>query len=425
MASNIPAGLKPADIGRFALRAAQLESAKPIISYWCEFARFNENGVLGLTRASFPTPGHFWIVNQIIEKGLHNSDDEVKLYTVNLMEKLEQFKIENPDNDAILDSVAASAYVEQFGLEVFGRAEATMRANKVTKQTADTFQAAATFLELCQIWNPLDPEIAAKVKFAKYHALRIVKAIKAGEDPNESNPVIQEEEEEALPEEQELQHGQIEGQVAGVDGLRAHALQPTVEEVPDESQPTQYSTSSPTLPQPPTASTELPSAPDSIPTTSHQHMDVDEDSPLSLPSAPETLASRSMGAEGPVLPDTPTKIGTHDHAAPSNTFQSFPPPSGITPVGPPAPHDVSSFYHTPSTGEPSRIAPPAGPGRVPPVQQPAPISTAAQVNSHGVDDEAIALAQKHARWAVSALAFDDVHTAIKELRNSLRYLGAE
>jgi vacuolar protein sorting-associated protein VTA1 len=36
MASNIPAALKSADVGRFAVRAAQLEKAKPIIAYWCE-----------------------------------------------------------------------------------------------------------------------------------------------------------------------------------------------------------------------------------------------------------------------------------------------------------------------------------------------------------------------------------------------------
>lgn len=36
MASNIPAGLKAADIGRFAVRAAQLERVKPVIAYWCE-----------------------------------------------------------------------------------------------------------------------------------------------------------------------------------------------------------------------------------------------------------------------------------------------------------------------------------------------------------------------------------------------------
>jgi vacuolar protein sorting-associated protein VTA1 len=36
--------------------------------------------------------GNYWIANQIIEKGLHTADDEVKLYTVDLMEKLEQVR---------------------------------------------------------------------------------------------------------------------------------------------------------------------------------------------------------------------------------------------------------------------------------------------------------------------------------------------
>jgi vacuolar protein sorting-associated protein VTA1 len=33
----------------------------------------------------------------------------------------------------VTDSVAANAYVEQFGMEIFNRAETTMNANKVTK----------------------------------------------------------------------------------------------------------------------------------------------------------------------------------------------------------------------------------------------------------------------------------------------------
>lgn len=36
MASNIPASLRGADIGRFALRAAQIEKAKPVVAYWCQ-----------------------------------------------------------------------------------------------------------------------------------------------------------------------------------------------------------------------------------------------------------------------------------------------------------------------------------------------------------------------------------------------------
>ncbi|KAI9372775.1 Vta1 like-domain-containing protein [Aspergillus egyptiacus] len=408
MAIDIPPALKSLDIGRFAVRAAQLEKAKPIIAYWC----------------------NFWIVNQIIEKGLHTADDEIKLYTTNLMEKLEQFKVENPDNDAILDSMAASAYVEQFGLEVFSRAEATMRADKVTKQTADTFQAAATFLELCQIWNPLEPEVAAKVKFAKYHAVRIVKAIKAGEDPNVSNPKVEEEKEQA---------DILQEQPADVDSAAASSsqagLQPTVEDVPDDSQYALPSRSPPSLPQPPSASSELPSVPQGPASTLSRGVDANHDqgSPLDLPSAPNTFASSEAP---PSLPDTPTNIGAHHHNAPSNEFQSFPPPAVIPPTSPPTTsHDVHSFYKAPGAADSPRSAAPTGPGRAPSYlsHQPAPIATppvtapaaSAQVNTQDVDDQAIALAQKHARWAVSALAFDDVNTAIKELRTSLRHLGAE
>ena len=40
--------------------------------------------------------GNFWIVNQIIERGLHVSDEEIKLYTTNLVDKLEQVRLPLP-----------------------------------------------------------------------------------------------------------------------------------------------------------------------------------------------------------------------------------------------------------------------------------------------------------------------------------------
>ncbi|KAL3481194.1 Vta1 like-domain-containing protein [Aspergillus californicus] len=426
MASNIPAALKAADIARFSVRAAQIEKAKPIIAYWCESAQLPLEKSRMLIENVFSMIGNFWIVNQIIEKGLHNTNDEVMLYTTDLMEKLEKFKVENPDNDAILDSMAASAYVEEFGLEVFGRAEAAMQADKVTKQTADTFQAAATFLELCQTWNPLEPEIAAKVKFAKYHALRIVKAIKAGEDPNASNPKT--EEDEVIEQVLQDQPTDIESAVAS----SSQPLQPTVEDGSDESQHA-LPLKSPILPQPPSTFTELPTAPQGPTSTLNRDMDVDteQDSPLNLPSAPSTFAS---SAAPPSLPDTPTSIGPHHRPTLSNEFQSFPPPSDMPSTSLAASHDVNSFYNTPAA-DPSRFAQPSGPGSVPSHSsyQPTPIATppiaaptaTSQLNSNDVNDQAISQAQKHARWAVSALAFDDVDTAIKELRNSLRQLGAE
>jgi vacuolar protein sorting-associated protein VTA1 len=45
------------------------------------------------------------------------------------------------------------------------------------------------------------------------------------------------------------------------------------------------------------------------------------------------------------------------------------------------------------------------------------------VNVGEVDDQAMMKAQKHARWAISALNFEDVPTAIRELREALAELG--
>lgn len=79
-----------------------------------------------------PSLGEYYIVNQIIAKGLHTADEECMQYTTTLMDKLEQTKAQNPDDDAILDDVAAKVYVEQFALETFQRADNAVRANKAS-----------------------------------------------------------------------------------------------------------------------------------------------------------------------------------------------------------------------------------------------------------------------------------------------------
>ncbi|MCJ1345399.1 hypothetical protein MMC31_003606 [Peltigera leucophlebia] len=214
MAATIPTALKHADIARFAQRAGQLEKAKPVVAYWC----------------------NYWIVNQILAKGLHNSDDESMTYTMHLMDKLEQSKADHRDNEAIVDDLAGQAYVDQFGTETLERAESAMKLNKATRQTADTFLASATFLELCQIWGPLDPAVASKIKYAKYHAVRIAKAIKAGEDPNLYNPAPMETSATVQPSVQfESPQFQPADDVKQEerDRVRSTTYQPFVEDVPD------------------------------------------------------------------------------------------------------------------------------------------------------------------------------------------------
>jgi vacuolar protein sorting-associated protein VTA1 len=174
---------------------------------------------------------------------------------------------------------------------------------------------------------------------------------------------------------------------------------------------------------------------------------------LKLPGVPTDLQppaqqpgyfdSNSMPS--PVSPPSHNPSGYHPPA------DSNVPPQTWTPTPPPqAPDSVFS----PSTGAPApedhyRPAPPpaAAPPTFAPVQNPTPAvapapipkpavsiakptipppSSAIPTTAPGsnVDEAAMVQAQKHAKWAISALNFEDVNTAVMELRRALQALGA-
>lgn len=283
------------------------------------------------------------------------------------------------------------------------------------RQTADTFLAAATFLELCQIWGDIDPDITSKIKFAKYHAIRIAKAIKNGEDPNLSNPVVKDQT--ADSDIQPLDANDPE--VQALQGTGGRERQPSVEEVPDEADGLQRSLAqqsildeslhpsrSSSLPRPPATDT---SKADDLPAVP---------SAPELPSAPSDL---TLPQTPSVLPDTPktfTNLPTE--------FQSFPPPAVVQMSKEGDPSEKPPL--PPSIAQQPAISRAPAPALAPvPVAGTATVPSVAQSSRYDLtaDDQAITQAQKHARWAVSALSFDDVPTAIKELKNALRQLGAE
>lgn len=464
MAAAIPPALKAADIARFAQRAGQVEKAKPVVAYWC----------------------NYWIVEQILARKLHKADADCMSYTMTLMDKLEQTKSDFSDNDDIMDDMAGQAYIEQFAQETFQRADNAMKANKASRQTADTFQAAATFFDLCQIWGSLDAETASKIKFAKYHALRIAKAIKANEDPNLSNPIPEPEQPPLDPNDPDVQ------MIHGLDDLSQQqdsSRQPSVVEIPDENDRLQghmaerstydeslHPSRAPSVPPQPAQAYQSPhqqpaedyhhgAAQPEVspldPLTADRTMSAgggyfprvpDSDGrapPLSLPDAPpEDPSSPPV-----VLPDSsPLPLPTPSAAEfppsqPSNFLHSFPPPKMDEPnISPPSsnpvplyapapPSALASFppQHTPSA---PRQAPPApirplpatgAPVKQAPPRQMAPPAMAPPDSgqaSYLTDEEAILKAQKHARWAISALNFEDANTAVKELRGALEALGA-
>ncbi|WXC64220.1 hypothetical protein SNK03_010025 [Fusarium graminearum] len=502
MAEPLPAVLKIPEVSRFINRANQLRNIKPALAYWCEYHA----------------------VNQIVGKGLHNSDDEAFEFTKTLIERLEITKTERPDDEAIIDNAAGQAYVEQFAQQTFDRAERTLRADKVTRQTADTFDAAATFFDLTREWGEPDPEVLKKIKFAKWNAARILKAIREGKDPNETNPRAPEPEpsvslDPSDPEVQLLTGGQpatVEDAPDAGDSPKvatpteAPTKDPTDPsyfppqsepegQAPEPFVPSPMSTSStpggelgrPPVGLPPDvspaaespaqpatgapSSMELPDDHDVLARPMMPHLNsshpgkplgIEPPAPLAVaaaarpflphlassqPASPDVglpapleaaanarpflphLTSSAVG-NGPVPPrgppsSHPTKAPI-DHSNPLNAaaaarpwlphLASAPPGKapvvepepelapGVEPIRPMMPHLASSH-------------PGGSPAHSPPAQAP---TSAPPPANYTTDQKDINQAQKHAKWAISALNFEDVPTAVQELRNALAMLGA-
>lgn len=121
------------------------------------------------------------------------------------------------------------------------------------------------------------------------------------------------------------------------------------------------------------------------------------------------------------------------------SLQSFPPPKMDRPLLSETHTDhLTSYpaqysYMSRNPPQPTQILPPHNPAPPPPSQnnvQPPPFehpTNAPQSYSQTAylsDEEAIMKSQKHARWAISALNFEDVSTAVKELKIALDSLGA-
>jgi vacuolar protein sorting-associated protein VTA1 len=290
--------------------------------------------------------------------------------------------------------------------------------------------------------------------------------VKAGEDPNLTSPPAESVEESKPP----AEHNSPEiivNQPAESEEQSERRRQPSVEEVPDDFDQVQHrlaqqstldesihpSRSSSTAPRtrqdlPSMAAAAAPAAapasgaasPTVFPTTL---MDINSGtrqrpSYLSraanlpdLPAAPSDFPSPASSGPG-----TPMHLGSPPEAFPRiGTLHSFPPPTpsalppGISPFDTIQPHQpqpptVPQDYSKGAHGQVPSLPPTSVSHRPPPTSVPPTTVQSRTAVGTTVDDEAIAQAQKHARWAVSALNFDDVTTAVKELRNALGLLGA-
>ncbi|CAE5965668.1 unnamed protein product [Arabidopsis arenosa] len=291
-------------------------------------------------------------------------------------------------------------HVEGFALSVFAKADKQDRAGRADLGTAKTFYAAAIFFETLSQFGPVPPDIEQKQKYAAWKAADIRKAIKEGRKPTPGDPV---DDDNDLP---------IPSSVL----VAPIATTPSTNDYPtDVPPPPPSSYPSNDLLPPPTGPSDSPYQHPYSHQPYHQdpsqHMpppqnySAHEPSPNSLPNF-QSYPSFSESS----LPSTPPHYPSHyqnpepyyssPHSAPapsSASFSSAPPPPpyssngriNIAPVLDPAPSPAQKYHYDSS-------------------YQPGP--------------EKVAEAHKAARFAVGALAFDEVSTAVEHLKKSLELL---
>ncbi|KAH7300888.1 hypothetical protein KP509_23G002200 [Ceratopteris richardii] len=136
-------------------RADELQKHEPLVAYYCRLYAM-ERGL------KIPVKERTKTTNAIL---------------VSLMNQLEK------DKKTVQLSPDDNLHVEGFALSVFAKADKQDRAGRADLNTAKTFYAASIFIEVLHQFGPLQPDIEQKQKYAVWKAADIRKALKEGRKP--------------------------------------------------------------------------------------------------------------------------------------------------------------------------------------------------------------------------------------------------
>lgn len=136
-------------------RAHEVEAANPIVAYYCSF----------------------YSLRRAVE--LRDKQDEVaNRFVTGLLEKCDAQKAAiGPDPGT------HRGIVEEFALNVFDQADSEDREGRATRDTAVTFYAAMCFMEVCCVFATLTPDLEERIRYAKWKASQILKALREGQTP--------------------------------------------------------------------------------------------------------------------------------------------------------------------------------------------------------------------------------------------------
>ena len=104
------------------------------------------------------------------------------------MDSLEQTKDVMRSDPAVSDSATAKSHVESFALSIFYSADTDDRDGKATQTTAKAFAASSKFLEVLGAFGDIDADTVTKIRYAKWKAADIAKALREGRKPAPGAP---------------------------------------------------------------------------------------------------------------------------------------------------------------------------------------------------------------------------------------------
>lgn len=354
--SDPPASISK-EIKPFIARANELATVNLPISYFCQL----------------------YAAQLILDKKLHQNNALVTGYISELLDNIEQLKSSASAEllELINNEEKGLAYVQNFAFDVFNNLNNQVETQSVTKATALGFIASISFLQLIKLWKDDDSEVVVdinqRIKYAKFHAARILKSLKNGEDPNEYEPPKPK----ATNDDDEVEDSikKLENQLA------AEGVEDTTESEPK--------------------------AVDNV------ALGKDEDDiSHSLKDDFALVEQPSNSSPTPIFPTVSSdllRLPASTSVSPPSTI----PPPATKPEVPPS--SISKSPIVPATPAPAKTTLPVQ------VQRHEPLS---KESIHDIleESEVISKAQKHAKYAISALNYEDKTTAIEELRQALSLL---
>mmetsp|Transcript_56421 Transcript_56421/g.125935 ORF Transcript_56421/g.125935 Transcript_56421/m.125935 type:complete len:321 (-) Transcript_56421:591-1553(-) len=150
--SDVPVSLKA--IKPYIERWQEIKPRDPIVAYHCRL----------------------FALQQAMEKRAEIPKEDMK-YILSLMDALEAEKA------TLGDLEDAGVQVENFGQELFQKADDNDRAGQSDLRTAKAFLAAGHVMESCKQFGELPADLQEKIKYAKWRFVEIAKAVKERRTP--------------------------------------------------------------------------------------------------------------------------------------------------------------------------------------------------------------------------------------------------